>query len=174
MSILVLQSSWWVGESCLICSICLPGVSWWLIGSSSRSHGVVCSLRLWNFLIILIYYFCCRYRLILQNICQLILRGPNAIVLCILIAIRGIEALVEPQHHFHSSVHTSQTDNQLQHQIMYLLVPYLSKTHSWDYRLLDSLCPRQTPQSWCVNASWDDGVSRIIFGSLWPDLWPNF
>ena len=58
MSILVLQSSWWGRESWLLCLICLPGVSWWLSGSSSRYHGVVCSLWLWYFLIILIYYFC--------------------------------------------------------------------------------------------------------------------
>ena len=57
-SILVLQSSWWGRESWLLCLICLPGVSWWLSGSSSRCHGVVCSLWLWYFLIILIYYFC--------------------------------------------------------------------------------------------------------------------
>ena len=51
MSILVLQSSWWGRESWLLCLICLPGVSWWLSGSSSRCHGVVCSLLLWYFLI---------------------------------------------------------------------------------------------------------------------------
>ena len=63
MSILVLQSSWWGRESWLLCLICLPGVLWWLSGSSSRCHGVVCSLWLWYFLIILTYYFlacvCC-------------------------------------------------------------------------------------------------------------------
>ena len=58
MSILVLQSSWWGRESWLLYWICLPGVSWWLSGSSSRCHGVVCSLWLWYFLIILTYYFC--------------------------------------------------------------------------------------------------------------------
>ena len=57
MSIPVLQSSWWGRESWLLCLICLPGVSWWLSGSSSRCHGVVCSLWLWYFLIILTYYF---------------------------------------------------------------------------------------------------------------------
>ena len=57
MSILVLQSSWWRRESWLLCLICLPGVSWWLSGSSSRCHGVVCGLWLWYFLIILTYYF---------------------------------------------------------------------------------------------------------------------
>ena len=31
---------------------------WWLSGSSSRCHGVVCGLWLWYFLIILTYYFC--------------------------------------------------------------------------------------------------------------------
>ena len=44
MSILVLQSSWWGRESWLLCLICLPCVSWWLSGSFSRCHGVVCSL----------------------------------------------------------------------------------------------------------------------------------
>ena len=39
MSILVLQSSWEGRESWLLCLICLPGVSWWLSGSSSRCHG---------------------------------------------------------------------------------------------------------------------------------------
>ena len=53
MSILVLQSSWWGRESWLLCLICLPGVSWWLSGSSSRCHWVVCGLWLWHFLIIL-------------------------------------------------------------------------------------------------------------------------
>ena len=57
MSIPVLQSSWWGRESWLLCLICLPGVSWWLSGSSSRCHGVVCSLWLWYFLIIHTYYF---------------------------------------------------------------------------------------------------------------------
>ena len=57
MSILVLQSSGWGRESWLICLICLPGVWWWLSGSSSRCHGVDCSLWLWYFLIILTYYF---------------------------------------------------------------------------------------------------------------------
>ena len=45
MSILVLQSSWWGGGGgWLLCLVCLPGVSWWLGGSSSRCHGVVCGL----------------------------------------------------------------------------------------------------------------------------------
>ena len=44
MSILVLQSSWWGIESWLLCLICLPGVSWWLSGSSLRCHGVVCTV----------------------------------------------------------------------------------------------------------------------------------
>ena len=35
MSILVLQLSWW-GGGWLLCLVCLPGVSWWLGGSSSR------------------------------------------------------------------------------------------------------------------------------------------
>ena len=58
ISISVLQSSWWRRGGWLLCLVCLPGVSWWLGGSSSRCHGVVCSLWLWYFLIILIYYFC--------------------------------------------------------------------------------------------------------------------
>ena len=57
MSILALQSSWWWRGSWLLYLICLPGVSWWLSGSSSRCHGVVCGLWLWYFLIILTYYF---------------------------------------------------------------------------------------------------------------------
>ena len=57
MSILVLQSSWWGKESWLLCLICLPGVWWWLSGSSWRCHRVVCSLWCWHFLIILSYYF---------------------------------------------------------------------------------------------------------------------
>ena len=64
MSILVLQSSWWGRESWLLCLICLPGVSWWLTGSSSRCHGVVCGLWLWYFLIILTHYFCLFYKVI--------------------------------------------------------------------------------------------------------------
>ena len=52
MSILVLQSSWWGRESWLLCLICLPGV-WWLSGSSSRCHGVVCGFWLGYFLIVL-------------------------------------------------------------------------------------------------------------------------
>ena len=59
MSILVLQSSWWGRESWLLCLICLPGVSWWLSGSSSWCQGVVCGMWLWYFLIILTYYFHC-------------------------------------------------------------------------------------------------------------------
>ena len=57
MFILILQSSWWGRESWLLCLISLHGVSWWLSGSSSRCHGVVCGLWLWYFLIILTYYF---------------------------------------------------------------------------------------------------------------------
>ena len=51
-----MQSSWWGRESWLLCLNCLPGVWWWLSGSSSRCHGVVCGLWLWYFLIILTYY----------------------------------------------------------------------------------------------------------------------
>ena len=40
MSILVLQSSWWGRESWLLCLICLPGVSWWLSGSSCGATGL--------------------------------------------------------------------------------------------------------------------------------------
>ena len=57
ISILVLQSSWWGRDSWLLCLICLPGVSWWLSGSSSLCHRVVCGLWVWYFLIILTYYF---------------------------------------------------------------------------------------------------------------------
>ena len=53
-----MKSSWWGRESWLLCWICLPGVSWWLSGSSSRCYGFVCGcLWLWYFLIILTYYF---------------------------------------------------------------------------------------------------------------------
>ena len=55
MSVVVL--SWWGRKSWLLCWICLPAVSWWLSGSSSRCHGVVCGLWLWYLLIILTYYF---------------------------------------------------------------------------------------------------------------------
>ena len=41
------------GGGWLLCLVCLPGVLWWLGGSSSRCHGVVCGLWLWYFLIIL-------------------------------------------------------------------------------------------------------------------------
>ena len=53
MPFLVLQSSWLGLESWLLCSACLPGVSWLLCGSSSQCHGFVCSLLLWYFLVIL-------------------------------------------------------------------------------------------------------------------------
>ena len=56
MSILVLQSSRRGRESLLLCLVCLPGVSWWLCGASSRWHGFVCGLRFWYLLIILTYY----------------------------------------------------------------------------------------------------------------------
>ena len=32
--------NWWGRESWLLCLICLPGVSWWFSGSSSRCHGL--------------------------------------------------------------------------------------------------------------------------------------
>ena len=41
------------GQIRLLCLICLPGVLWWLSGSSSRCPGLVCGLWLWYFLIIL-------------------------------------------------------------------------------------------------------------------------
>ena len=47
----------WFWEGWLLCLFCLPGVSWLLCGSSSRCNGIVCSLWLWYFLIILTYYF---------------------------------------------------------------------------------------------------------------------
>ena len=56
MSILVLQSSFSGRESWLLCLICLPGVSWWLSGSSFWCHGFVCGLWLgisWSYLLFL-------------------------------------------------------------------------------------------------------------------------
>ena len=54
LCVLVLESSWWGRESCLIASLfCFPGVSWLQCGSSSRYHRFVCSSWLWYFLIIL-------------------------------------------------------------------------------------------------------------------------
>ena len=50
VSILVLQSSW---RESWFALLSLPGVLWWLSGSSSPCHRVVCSLWLWYFLIIL-------------------------------------------------------------------------------------------------------------------------
>ena len=44
MSILVLQSSWWGRESWSLCLVCLPGVSWWLCGSTWRCNRLVCGL----------------------------------------------------------------------------------------------------------------------------------
>ena len=72
-------------ESWLLCLICLPGVSWWLSGSSSRCHGVVCGLWLWYFLIIPTYYFCLRCHYvhavlttpILRSYCVLIQPRPH-------------------------------------------------------------------------------------------------
>ena len=72
MSILVLQSSWWGRESWLLCLICLPGVSWWLSSSSSRCHGVVCSLWLWYFLIILTTIFVLKREL--QSLTSFVMR----------------------------------------------------------------------------------------------------
>ena len=57
VSILVLQSSWWGGESWMLCLVCLPCVSLLLCGSSSRYHGFVCRLWLWYFLIVLACHF---------------------------------------------------------------------------------------------------------------------
>ena len=56
MSILVLQSSWWGRESWLLCLICLPGVSWWLSGSSSWCHrlSAVCDCGMsWSYSLII-------------------------------------------------------------------------------------------------------------------------
>ena len=86
MSILVLQSSWLGRESWMLCFICLPGVSWWLSGSSSRCHGVVCGLWLWYFLIILTYYFChdeAQIILALKDICSCCLLGSTRIQIII-------------------------------------------------------------------------------------------
>ena len=41
----------------MLCLVCIPGVSRLLCGSSSRCHGLICSLLVWYFLIILTYYF---------------------------------------------------------------------------------------------------------------------
>ena len=82
MSILILQSSWWGREIWLLCLICLPGVSWWLSGSSSLYRGVVVSgLWLWYFLIILTYYF--QYLLSFnayQKCCRMLQREHSAIL----------------------------------------------------------------------------------------------
>ena len=48
-----------MGKRELVALLCLPGVSWWLSGSSSRYHEVVCGLWLWYFLIIFPYFFVC-------------------------------------------------------------------------------------------------------------------
>ena len=56
-TLLCVRSSIAIRESWLLCLICLPGVPWWLSGSSSRRHRVVCGLWLWYFLIILTNYF---------------------------------------------------------------------------------------------------------------------
>ena len=48
-------------EGWFLCFVCLSGDSWLLCGSSSRRHGFVCSLWLWYFLIILIYYTLCTH-----------------------------------------------------------------------------------------------------------------
>ena len=47
------NTGWWGRESWLLCLVRLPGVSWWLCGSSSRCHGFICGLWLWYILIIL-------------------------------------------------------------------------------------------------------------------------
>ena len=47
-------------ESWLLCLLSHPGVSWLLCGSSSRCYGVVCSLWLWYFLIILTIFTVCQ------------------------------------------------------------------------------------------------------------------
>ena len=116
MSILVLQSSWWGGESWLLCLICLPGVSWWLSGSSSWCHGVVCSLWLWYFLIILTYYFlhCSPYNshhrwLIISTLCYLFLlliRGP---ILPIPSTLKHSIFSMQHSQHPHSMAHNTQT-----------------------------------------------------------------
>ena len=56
MASLVFQSSCWERASMLLCLVCLPGVSWWLCGSSSRCHGVsaVCDCGIsWLYLLII-------------------------------------------------------------------------------------------------------------------------
>ena len=58
-----------VGESWLLCLVCLPGVTWWLGGSSSRCHGVFCGLWLWCFLIMLDTIFGVFYQSVKCEIC---------------------------------------------------------------------------------------------------------
>ena len=89
MSILVLQSSWWGRESWLLCLICLPGVSWWLSGSSSRCHGVVCSLWLWYFLITLIIF-----EHVVRDLCCVVIIVITIIIIIIIIIIKSNIKLV--------------------------------------------------------------------------------
>ena len=66
---LVLQSSWWGRESWLLYFNCLSDVLWLLVlcGSSSRCRGWVCSVWLWYFLIILIYFLVIHKRILLEK-----------------------------------------------------------------------------------------------------------
>ena len=56
MSILFLQSSWRGRESWLLCFYCLVLLLWVFCGSSSQCPGLVCSVWLWYFLIILTFW----------------------------------------------------------------------------------------------------------------------
>ena len=58
VSSLVLQWSWWGRESWLLCFNCLLDVLWLLVfcGSSSRCFGLICSVWMWYFLIILTFW----------------------------------------------------------------------------------------------------------------------
>ena len=79
VSILVLQSSW--RESLLLCYYCLTDLLLlqMFCGSSSRCHGLVCSMCLWYFLIILTYFLCeiSKYNLFNDN-CFIL--GPDLII----------------------------------------------------------------------------------------------
>ena len=59
VSVIVLQSSLRGRENWLLCFNCLSYVLFLLIfcGSSSRCHGLVCSVWLWYFLVIFTYFF---------------------------------------------------------------------------------------------------------------------
>ena len=47
----IILMPWWGRGSWLLCLVCLADDPWLLCGSSSRCHGLVCSLWMWYFLI---------------------------------------------------------------------------------------------------------------------------